>query len=107
MAREQVEIAKKNEDYKMQCVIKPVMSEKASNASGKGIYVFLIGKHANKIETKKDIFKAYGIMPEKVNIINRIGKRVRTKRIEGRRSDGKMAVVIMPKDKRLPIFEQK
>lgn len=107
MAREQVEIAKKNEDYKMKCLLKPVMSEKASNASGGGRYIFLVGRHANKIELKKDIFSAYGIMPEKVNIVNRIGKRVRTRRIEGKRSDSKRAVVIMPKGKRLPIFEQK
>lgn len=101
------EIAKKNEDYNMKYIVKPVMSEKASNLSSEGIYIFEIKRGANKIQVSHDIAKAYGFKPAKVNIINRAGKRVAAKRIAGQRRNKKRAVVFMPADKRLPIFEQK
>lgn len=102
-----IEIAKKNDEYTMLVVRDAVVSEKASDLSGNGIYMFNVHKDANKIQVTRDIEKAYGMSPRKVTMLRRKGKVLGSGKRMGRRSDIKRAIVIMPASKRLPLFEQK
>ncbi len=102
-----VDIATKNNDYKMMVVNHAIVSEKASNLSSKGVYIFDVKKNANKIGVARDIKGAYGVNPFKVNMLRRHGKVVGTGKSKGQRSSTKRAIVIMPSTKRLPLFEQK
>lgn len=91
------------EAYKI--LVKPVVSEKAAMAESRGEYTFIVDTKANKIEIKKAIKQVYGVMPEKVRVINMEGKRVRFGRRFGRRSDWKKAVIFLPKGKTINIHE--
>lgn len=97
---------KKTDNSKAYSVlIKPLVSEKAAEAESKGAYTFIVNKEANKFDIKQSVKEAYGIMPEKVRIINVEGKRVRFGSRHGKRSDWKKAIVKLPKGKTINIHE--
>lgn len=79
-------------------LIKPLVSEKAENLSEKkGQYVFVVDKHANKIEIRKAVEKAYNVTVDSVNtfVMPAKAKTRNTKAglIKGRVSSFKKAVV--------------
>lgn len=86
-------------------LIKPIVTEKASDLGVNDKYVFMVDRSANKIEVAKAITKVYGIKPEKVNLLNFKGKKVRRGRTEGKRKDWKKAVVTLPKGKTINVYE--
>ncbi len=86
-------------------LIKPLISEKAANMGAEDKYVFMVNRKTNKIMVKKAIEQVYGIKPLAVNIINNKGKKVRSGRIVGRRSDWKKAVITLPRGKSIQIYE--
>lgn len=86
-------------------LVKPLITEKAANLGIDGKYVFEVFGNANKIEIAKAIDEVYGVKPTKVNIINKIGKEVRTGRIKGKRKDWKKAIITLPKGKNINIYE--
>jgi len=86
-------------------LIRPVISEKASILAEDGKYCFVIHPKANKSEVKKAVYSVYGVKPIKVNIININGKFVRFGRRFGKRKDWKKAIVVLPKGKKLEVYE--
>ena len=55
----------------MDILIKPIITEKASNLSEtKNCYSFLVNTKANKVEIKKAVEAAYGVSVEKVRNLN-------------------------------------
>lgn len=86
-------------------LVKPVVSEKAAVLADMGQYTFEVSWTANRSQVKEAIWRVYGIKPLKVNIVTMKGKLVRTRRARGVRQDWKKAIVIMPKDKKLSIYE--
>ena len=86
-------------------LLKPLITEKIAIMSEKGKYGFAVSMKANKIEISKAIEEVYGIKPEKVNIITTKGKAVRYGKVKGRRSDGKKAIVGLPKGKTIDVYE--
>lgn len=86
-------------------LIKPLVTEKATNLSAHNQYVFEVEKGANKIEVAKAIESVYGIKPESVNMVNMKGKRVQRGRVAGKRSDWKKAIVTLPKGQTIQIYE--
>ena len=86
-------------------LIKPLITEKATNVGIFNKYIFMVANHTNKIEVAKAIEEVYGIKPIKVNIVTVGGKDVRYGRITGKRRDWKKAIITLPAGKTINIYE--
>lgn len=96
---------KKGTSRAYRVLIKPLVTEKATNLGGQNQYVFMVEMSANKIEVAKAINDVYGLKPLGVNIIKMKGKRVSRGRITGRRKDFKKAIVTLPKGETIKVYE--
>jgi len=88
-----------------QVLVKPVITEKATNLVTANKYVFMVAASANKISIAKAVSAIYGVKPVAVNIINRQGKKVARGKVRGQRSDSKKAVVTLKKGETIKIYE--
>lgn len=88
-----------------QVLVKPVITEKATNLVTANKYVFMVAGNANKISIAKAVSAIYGVKPVAVNIINRQGKKVARGKVRGQRSDSKKAVVTLKKGETIKIYE--
>ncbi|MDO8667619.1 MAG: 50S ribosomal protein L23 [bacterium] len=86
-------------------LVKPLVTEKVSNLGALNKYVFAVAGDANKIEIAKAIKEVYGIKPTSVNVIKMMGKNARYGKISGKRKDWKKAIVTLPKDQAIKIYE--
>jgi large subunit ribosomal protein L23 len=86
-------------------LVKPLITEKATNLVSLNKYAFKVASKANKIEIKKAIKSLYGFEPISVNIINERGKRVTSGRISGKKSNWKKAIITLKKGDKLDIYE--
>jgi len=86
-------------------IMKPLVTEKVSGLGALNKYVFAIAKNTNKIEVAKAIKEIYGIKPVGVNVIRMSGKKARYGRISGQRKDWKKAIITLPKDQTIKIYE--
>lgn len=84
----------------------PRITEKATDVSGRSVYVFDIGVRANKKEVAEAVFKAYKVRPTRVNIAKVRGKKVRNVRtgIAGKTVGGKKAYVYLKKGETISIM---
>ncbi len=86
-------------------LIRPLVTEKATNLNSTGKYVFVVSLKANKIEIAKAVESIYGVKPLQVNLSNVKGKRVARGRIRGQRSNWRKAIVTLPAGKSIKIYE--
>jgi len=86
-------------------LVKPLVTEKATDLGSQNKYIFAVTAQANKIEITKAINEVYGIKPVAVNIIKMKGKRIRYGRISGRTKNWKKAIVTLPEGKSIKIYE--
>jgi len=86
-------------------LLRPIISEKASIAESLNVYVFKVDRVANKNMVKQAVKETYGVLPEKVRIVNVEGKATRTRFGSARRSDWKKALVTLPKGQSIRIHE--
>ena len=86
---------------------KPVITEKSMSGMGDKKYTFLVHPEANKVQIKEAVEKMFeGTKVEKVNTINRGGKKRRRGLIVGKTAKTKKAVVTLTEDsKDIEIFE--
>ncbi len=94
---------KKGIAYKV--LVRPLITEKATEMAVLGKYVFEVAKDTNKVEVAKAIEEVYGIKPSSVNIVKMLGKKVRRGKITGKRKDWKKAIVTLPKGKTIEVYE--
>jgi len=99
-------IFKKNPELTSRILIKPLITEKATNLGVENKYIFEISSKANKIEVKKAIQSLYGVEPIKVNIINMGGKEVRYGKTQGQTKNTKKAIVTLKEGDKIDIFEK-
>ena len=92
-----------NDSYRV--LIKPLITEKATNQSAHNKYVFVVSLKANKISVAKAIEDTYGIKPIKVNIANADGKKVARGKVRGQRKDWRKAIVTLPQGQTIKIYE--
>ncbi len=71
----------------------------------KGIYVFEVPTASNKIELTKAVEVAFKVNVVAVNIIVAKGKLKRFKKLMGRQTDTKKALVTLKKGQSIPLFE--
>jgi len=88
-----------------QVLVKPIITEKATNLVTANKYVFMVAAGANKISIAQAVSAIYGVKPVAVNIINRQGKKVARGKVRGQRSDSKKAVVTLKKGETIKIYE--
>jgi large subunit ribosomal protein L23 len=87
-------------------LLAPVVSEKSYGLLDENKYTFLVHPEANKTEIKIAVEKVFGVKVKRggVNIINRQGKRKRTRFGYGKRKDTKRAIVTVVPGDRIDIF---
>lgn len=81
-------------------ILRPHVTEKASDLSEKGVYVFEINKLANKMHVRTAVEKLFKVKPTKVAIVMGKGKLMRnrnTNRVEMKKNGIKKAFVYLKK----------
>ena len=86
-------------------LLAPVISEKSYGLLDENKYTFIVRPDANKTQIKIAVEKAFDVKVAKsgVNIINRQGKRKRTRAGFGQRASTKRAIVTL-REGRIEIF---
>jgi len=88
-----------------QILIEPVLSEKANILREQGKYVFRVDPRANKIQIKEAVSKLYNVHPVSCTVMVIGGKPKRLRTRPGYTSSWKKAIVKLPKDEKISIFE--
>lgn len=88
-------------------IIAPVVSEKSYGLLDSNAYTFNVHRDANKIEIRQAVESIFNVRVEKVNTLNRQGKRKRNRRSWsfGKRPDIKRAIVTLVQGDRIDLFE--
>ncbi len=87
-------------------LVGPRITEKATDVSERGVYVFDVAVSANKMQIAKAISQVYKVQPIKVHTVQVRGKTVRNARtgMTGKRVSGKKAYVYLKKGDTLSIM---
>ena len=90
-----------------QVVIEPIVSEKSYALLDQGVYTFKVHPESNKIQIRQAIEAIFGVKVDRVNTLNRQGKRKRNRKkmTFGKRPDTKRAIVTLQGDDRIDLFE--
>ena len=88
-----------------QILIEPVLSEKANILREEGKYVFKVDPRANKMQIKEALRRLYKVHPISCTVMNVGGKPKRLRSKPGFTSSWKKAIVRLPKDEKISIFE--
>tara|TARA_B100000579_G_scaffold331920_1_gene282152 strand:+ start:3052 stop:3357 length:306 start_codon:yes stop_codon:yes gene_type:complete len=95
---------------KMAILIKPILTEKATNYNDKGKFSFIVDKKANKVQVKKAVEKTYDVNVVSVNTINVLGKSVskytKTGIVTGRKPSYKKAIVQLKEGEFIDFYSQ-
>ncbi|MCX6741422.1 MAG: 50S ribosomal protein L23 [Candidatus Parcubacteria bacterium] len=78
-------------------LLRPIITEKATDLSALDKYVFEVAPTMNKIEVKKGVKELYSVTVLRVNIIKNMGKVVRYGKSHGRTKNWKKAIVTLKK----------
>lgn len=81
-------------------LLRPHITEKASDLSEKGVYAFEINKRANKMHVMMAVERLYKVRPIKVAVINeptKYSKSPKTNRVVVKKAGGKKAMVYLKK----------
>jgi large subunit ribosomal protein L23 len=92
-------------DGAFRILVKPLVTEKATELVSQNKYSFVVKREANKIEVAKAIYAVYGVKPVNVNIVSMKGKAVIRGRVKGKRKDWKRAIATLKKGESIKIYE--
>jgi len=89
-------------------VIAPVVSEKSYGLLDGNVYTFLVRPDASKPEIRDAVQAIFEVKVEKVNTLNRKGKRKRNRKTGkfGTRPDSKRALVTLAEGSSIELFER-
>ncbi|MEA3214903.1 MAG: large subunit ribosomal protein [Acidimicrobiia bacterium] len=89
-------------------VIAPVVSEKSYGLLDANVYTFLVHQDASKPEIRDAVQAIFEVKVEKVNTLNRKGKRKRNRKTGkfGTRPDSKRALVTLAEGSSIELFER-
>ena len=89
-------------------LIKPILTEKATNLVQSQVYMFEVDKRANKFQIKQALEKLYKVKTGEVKIMIRKGKNKKTgkKMLIKKASDKKIAFIKLTEGK-IDLFPQK
>jgi len=87
-------------------LVRPLITEKATRLHGENKYAFQVQAHANKIQVKEAVEKAFDVKVTHVNVMVMKGKPYRARgNRTNHRGDWKKAIVTLAPDNKLEIFE--
>jgi large subunit ribosomal protein L23 len=86
-------------------LIEPVLSEKANLLREQGKYVFKVAQSANKLQIKEAVRRLFNVHPISCTVMNVGGKPKRLRYRKGYTASWKKAIVRLPKDEKIGIFE--
>ena len=93
-------------------ILRPVVSEKSIDESGRGKYTFAVHTEANKIQIKaavEELYKKEGVTVVAVNVLNTKSKEkrrgTRRGRIVGRTTPWRKAIVTLAPGQKIEFFE--
>jgi large subunit ribosomal protein L23 len=88
-------------------IIAPVVSEKSYALMEAGVYTFKVIPTASKPQIKAAVQEIFGVKVDKVNTLNRQGKRKRNRRTftYGKRPDTKRAIVTLAAGETIDLFQ--
>ena len=77
---------------------RPIITEKSMDSLSMKRYTFEVSKSANKIQIKKAVEELFSVKVQKINTMNKIGKKKRQGVHVGNRPNWKKAIVTLTKD---------
>jgi len=86
-------------------LIEPVLSEKANQLREEGKYVFRVAQSATKPQIKEAVSKLFNVHPISCTTMVVGGKPKRQRYRQGYTSTWKKAIVKLPKEEKIAIFE--
>jgi large subunit ribosomal protein L23 len=86
-------------------LLEPVLSEKANLLREEGKYVFKVDPAANKTQIKEAVRRLFNVHPVSCTVMVVGGKPKRQRYRSGYTSSWKKAIVRLPKDEKIGIFE--
>jgi large subunit ribosomal protein L23 len=86
-------------------LIEPVLSEKANLLREQGKYVFKVTQSANKIQIKEAVRRLFNVHPISCTVMVVGGKPKRLRNRAGYTATWKKAIVRLPKDEKIAVFE--
>jgi large subunit ribosomal protein L23 len=86
-------------------LIEPVISEKANLLREQGKYVFKVDMAANKLQIKEAVRRLFNVHPISCTVMVVGGKPKRLRYRSGYTASWKKAIVRLPKDEKINIFE--
>lgn len=86
-------------------LLEPVLSEKANQMREEGKYVFKVAQSATKIQIKEAVRNLFNVHPVSCNVMVVGGKPKRQRYRKGYTASWKKAIVRLPKDEKISIFE--
>ena len=89
-------------------VLAPVVSEKSYGLLDANVYTFLVHADSSKPEIRDAVQAIFDVKVEKVNTLNRKGKRKRNRKTGkfGTRPDSKRALVTLAEGSSIELFER-
>ena len=88
-----------------QVLLRPLITEKATNLAGDGKYAFAVDRRANKVQVRQAIETAFNVRVDKVNTMNVRGKRRQFGRRVRQSPSWKKAIVTLVEGDTIQIFE--
>ncbi len=88
-----------------QVLLRPLITEKATNLTGDNKYVFEVDRRANKNQVRDAVETAFSVRVVKVNTMNVRGKTRRRGRRLTHASDWKKAIVTLVEGETIQLFE--
>ena len=86
-------------------LLEPVLSEKANQMREEGKYVFKVAQKATKMQIKEAVRRLFNVNPISCNVMVVGGKPKRLRYRKGYTAAWKKAIVRLPKDEKISIFE--
>jgi len=86
-------------------LIEPVLSEKANILRDDAKYVFKVDPRATKLQIKEAVRRLYNVHPVSCTVMNVAPKPKRQRNRSGYTSTWKKAIVRLPKNEKITIFE--
>jgi large subunit ribosomal protein L23 len=86
-------------------LLEPVLSEKANLLREQGKYVFKVSQSANKIQIKEAVRRLFNVHPVSCTVMVVGGKPKRLRNRAGYTATWKKAIVRLPKDEKISVFE--
>ena len=91
--------------YYEDILLEPVLSEKANTLREQNKYVFKVAQSANKIQIMEAVRRLFNVHPVSCTVMVMGGKPKRLRYRSGYTSSWKKAIVKLPKDEKIGIFE--